>query len=410
MHICIGDGKGDGDMKFIIVNDDIDVIRPYWNDFIDYLVIKQNLIVKLGHLFLQKHSPFYNENINNDDDNKSNSHTIRAMGMADFREDFDFSWSSSSSSRAVSTSRWGDVTQVNVAPRALKDSDKKKHNENLNSKDIDVDNSDIGNNNYNIIYLPLSVNYSQLKNANFSAVVCIISALIIRCITMAQVKNKKLAKRYDKISIDKNDMQWILLRYLSSSSPWPWFYWTMMDLSSRNGGNTIIKCNYVNKMICYLCKHDKIFSGEIIQLLLWIFHNNIKSESNLKLMKHLLNIDDKIQMHRFKMLFDCQSNDSNVALDMKLESKKLYCLMGKSLDLFSLINNLGKQTRKCLPLIECLIDIMKENDNFRKFINQFRSRKNSRWGKNLDQMVKHLNFTLYDEMQNARPMIIKWKV
>ena len=392
-------------MKFVIVNDDIDVIRPYWNDFIDYLVVEQNLIVKLGHLFLQKHSPFYNEDIN------ANINGQARVGTSTSHNDqYDESLSSSSdtsdseSSDSPYTSSSDDGARLGYP--VLMDSDTKR-SQNSNCKGDHESNIDI-------IYLPLSINSSRLKNANFCSVICIISALVLRCTTMAQVKNKKLARRYDKISIDKNDMQWILLGFSSTTSSWPWFYWTMIDLANRNGGNSVIKCDYVNKMICYLCKHDKMFSSEMIQLLIWICHKNIKSESNLKLMRKILNINDGIQTHRFKMLFDCEPNEpldlKNFRLTYTIIPGKLYGLMGKSLDVFTLINNLDKQTRKCLPMIECLIETMKENENFRQFINEFRSRTNSRWGKNLDRMVKQWNYALYNDMKNARPVILKWKV
>lgn len=43
----------------VTVIDDNEHILPFWNDFIRYLVVDRQLIVKLGHFWLQKLSPFF---------------------------------------------------------------------------------------------------------------------------------------------------------------------------------------------------------------------------------------------------------------------------------------------------------------------------------------------------------------
>ena len=330
-------------MKIVTVDDDIDMIRPYWNDIVKYLVIEGKLIVKLGHLYLQTDSPCYN--------------------------------------------------QYDV------------------EKDKNINIVKFSNTRKTVIYhLPLSKFRSKFSRyGNFSSVIGTLSRLVLRCNTPIQVSNDQLSIRYDKIQIAQDDMQWILVGH-------PRFYHALFHLRYiQKTFDREIANDIISKMVCCLCRHDEAFSHEIIRILMrdWLvwFRRGFRligfeGLEGLTMLRYLLNINDEIQNDRFKMLCDCESDPIP---DLRQKNEQLYPLIGESLDVFTLINDL-QRTINCLRIIECLLETMKENENFRKFINEFRFRTNSRWGKYLDRMVKMKNPQLYNEMKWAIPQIIQWKV
>ena len=65
-------------------------------------------------------------------------------------------------------------------------------------------------------------------------------------------------------------------------------------------------------------------------------------------MRYLLNISDEIKNDRFQMLFDCECPHEV----QKVE--ELYPLLGNAIDVFMLINDLGKQTMKENEVLEYL--------------------------------------------------------
>ena len=244
--------------------------------------------------------------------------------------------------------------------------------------------------------LPLSKNAANLQDVEFISLVGVISKLSQHCQTVIQYMKSKYDARYYKIAIEKPQclLQWLVLRHN--------LFWYDAFRNARDE-----KYKYMSKLLCYLCKYDIAFSHQMFELLLCLFHASCHCPSLWNFMRDLINIDDELQLNRFKCLFNCESNPSP---DMTKSRKELFEQYGRSIDLLTIINSF-KDIRPCAEFVKFVIkDMMKGNVKFRKFINELRNKDNSRWGVNLDTMIKVMYPQFYDEMKQTDPQIIRWKV
>lgn len=239
---------------------------------------------------------------------------------------------------------------------------------------------------------------AMYENANFENVIAILSRLSLRCQTPAHCRLDVLQRRYNKIQLEKGNITWIIMH---SSG----LYWTLIHDGTLH--KEILKDT--QKMMKYWCEYDHLFSRDMARVLLchWRADFGSTSIATFTLLKDFFNIDDNIRDARFRFIFDTESDPPPGIGD---EDEDVYNNLAKKLDVLSIINHLDN-VRDCLEFLKFVIgDLMKENEKFRTFASHIRYKIKSRWGVNLDTMIKIVESEFYQKMKIEEPQIIRWKV
>ena len=365
-----GSGSGSRIKKRISIDDD-NVIKPINNRFIYYFIVDRQLIVKLGHVFLQNDSPFNRGNLFG----TNYTSLLVSLNWANIID-------SSKTNHTQLISCLSQLMCYCYAPHQNRlthgDDYEAEVNSNMNWK--------INKNHKNAFGIKLSANEMSLFH----------TGNVFRRLILSSWQNKSIVSNISKLIC-----HWCKYSIVASLFVNKIVFEQLISSISRED---------VDRQLRYS------WAPEDRNELLIAYAKDVETEKIcLRLIQDIIGIDDILWRNRCNHFFYCnevpldeddieQGNYLEEVFEWGFDS---YC---SDADILSLVlcNLYGK---RCINIVTFVINHMMRNDKrFCNFINEIRFEYNSRWPKSIDAMIKAKCKQFYRKIDKNCRDIFRWKV